>query len=100
MFLWTTRFFPMLARVCVAAKCVWQPAQKAGPTDNNFRKVPQDVDNHPVVPKLYPGLSTNPAFWTFHALVERCSETKKPRFGAGAGGLQSLQGLCGPGLLE
>jgi hypothetical protein len=60
-FLWTRRFFPMLARSCVAAKPVRRTAQSPGLADNNFGLAPSSVDNQQVVPQRPPGLSTNAA---------------------------------------
>ena len=78
LFVWTSVFSSMLARTCVAAKCVGRLAQSAGLTDNNFRVADFCVDNCPVVPELCPELSTAAS----HVAV-RCSpwarrHNKKP----------------------
>lgn len=60
-FLWTRPICSMLARGCAAAKSVWRSAQRAGLADNNFGPSPFCVDNCPVVPELFPVLSTTGA---------------------------------------
>ena len=60
-FLWTRPICSMLARGCAAAKSVWRSAQRAGLADNNFGPSPFCVDNCPVVPELFPVLSTKRA---------------------------------------
>jgi hypothetical protein len=60
-FLWTRPICSMLARGCAAAKSVWRSAQRAGLADNNFGPSTFCVDNCPVVPELFPVLSTTGA---------------------------------------
>ena len=60
LFLWTSRFFLMLARVWGPSKPVGRHAQSTGLTHNNFSIGHLLVDNCPVVQKLSPVLSTDP----------------------------------------
>lgn len=60
-FLWTRPICSTLARGCAAAKSVWRSAQRAGLADNNFGPSLFCVDNCPVVPELFPVLSTTGA---------------------------------------
>lgn len=84
LFLWTSHFCSMLARVYVAAKYVWRAAQNAGLADNNFGHGTFCVDNYPVVPELSPELSTIFCSWA----ETRRKKARSPSKNSGPGGVK------------
>lgn len=86
-FLWTRPICSMLVRGCTAAKSVWRSAQRAGLADNNFRPSPFCVDNCPVVPELFPVLSTTGA--RRQPFPSHKAQSTKPGV---RGGLRALSG--------
>ena len=90
LFLWTSLFSSMMKRGYVASKHVGRRAQNAGLADNNLGRGRFCVDNYPVVPELFPGLSTN---WC----VATATHAEKPGVHQRTPGfvwLGSVEGAC------